>query len=140
MSAEACSLMWNIATKFHAGQKYGDGPYTDHLGAVEASVQQGCTDERARVVAIGHDLLEDTLCTEGLLRLLFEDNVVDAIVALTKLAEESRDEYLVRVKKNQLARIVKLHDSFCNLRESLERYDAKRIKKYSAQINFLVSE
>ena len=133
-------LASNLIEKFHAGQKYGDGPYTDHLYQVYNSVCIGSTDERLQVVALLHDILEDTDCTEALLRQLFEDNIVDAVVALTKQEGELRGDYLVRVKKNAMARIVKMHDTTCNLKESLSRMDKKRIAKYADQLRFLVED
>lgn len=129
-----------IAEKFHAGQLYGDRPYTDHLWQVTSSVEEGTTDERSAIVAILHDILEDTACTIALLASLFDDDVVDAVFAITRQAGESKEDYLKKVKANALARQVKIHDSFCNLRESIMRNDVRRIKKYTDQINYLVSE
>lgn len=140
MSIEDRELAKTLAIKYHAGQRYGYEVYTNHLQAVADSVAEGTTDERLVIVAWLHDILEDTTCSETLLRTLFEDNVVDAVVAMTKFAGEERGDYLIRLKKNQMARMVKMHDTFCNLRASLMRFDAKRVRKYSDQLNFLVQE
>lgn len=139
MSAEL-NLAWCLADKFHAGQLYGDKPYRFHLEEVETSVAIGTTDERMRVVSVLHDIIEDTDCTVDLLSQLFEDNIVYAVIAITRVGEEGKMDYLHKVKANPIARMVKIHDSFCNLRASIERFDAKRIKKYTEQINFLVSD
>lgn len=130
----------NLVEKFHAGQKYGNRPYTDHLYSVYNSVANGSTDERLQVVALLHDILEDTDCTENLLRHLFEDNIVDAVVALSKQENELRGDYLIRVKKNEMARVVKMHDTLCNLKESLSWMDKKRVAKYTDQLRFLVED
>lgn len=128
-----------LATKYHAGQMYDDKPYVEeHIEAVVASVEAGTTDVRAPIVAWLHDILEDTKCTEEILRALFEDNIVDAVVAITKKPDEPRQEYLVRCRANPLARTVKIHDSACNLKANVIRYDAKRIKRYCEQITFMV--
>lgn len=137
MSSEIV-LARELANKFHAGQMYGSDPYTKHLFEVSESVARGTTDERLIVVAWLHDILEDTACTDALLFSLFEDNVVKAVIAMSR-GDCSKEEYLEQVKANPMARIVKIHDSLCNLIASTMRFDAKRIKKYTEQINFLVS-
>lgn len=133
-------LAWSLVDKFHAGQLYGKKPYRSHLEEVHDSVAEGTTDDRLGVVSILHDILEDTTCTESTLRWLFEDNVVDAVVAITKKPLQTQADYLAQVKGNQMARRVKMHDSFCNMRASLMRFDAKRVKKYAAVIAYLVED
>jgi (p)ppGpp synthase/HD superfamily hydrolase len=125
-------LMMHLAFKYHKGQKYGEEDYSYHLNAVASSVRRAFPDdERLVIIAWGHDLLEDTACTEVILRTLFEDDIVDAIVALTKLNYETRDEYLTRLRSNALAAKVKLHDAWCNMAESFRRSDTKRVRKYA---------
>lgn len=128
-----------LTYKFHRGQTYGNDPYTVHLEQVADSVRTGATDNRMIIVAILHDILEDTLCTEGILFSLFEDNIVHAVIAITRMPSQTKQDYLEAVKKNHMARIVKIHDSLCNLRSSVMRFDARRIKKYTDQIAYLVS-
>lgn len=129
-------LAKHIATKFHKGQMYDTHPYTYHLELVAESLKKE-TDSRLPIIGMLHDILEDTACTEELLHGLFEDNVVEAVVAISKIEGESYEDYIVRVKKNPLALIVKMHDSLCNLSESLSRRDMKRVRKYSKQIQIL---
>lgn len=129
-----------LALKFHAGQLYGDQSYHVHLQQVYESVKKGTTDERMLIVAWLHDILEDTKCTPQVLSSLFEDNVVDAVKAITRWTGMSKEDYLRQVKTNHMARLVKIHDSLCNLKASVMRFDAKRIKKYTEQIAFLASQ
>lgn len=131
MSAADRSIAWALANRFHAGQMYGNAPYVSHLKAVASSVSASFPDERLEVIAILHDILEDTDCPAAVLAALFEDNVVDAVHALTKGKEEARSDYIARVKANPLAWPVKRHDALCNLTESLRRGDQKRVRKYS---------
>lgn len=131
-------LAAGIAERFHAGQKYGDDPYTVHLQAVADSVSSQ-PDERLVAIAWLHDILEDTSCTKELLLQLFEDNIVKAVVALSKVMGESYEDYIARVKLNSLATTVKIHDTLCNLTESVARNDKKRIVKYSNQLLLLVN-
>ena len=132
-------LARHLACKYHAGQMYAEAPYSKHLQEVAESVTEGFTDERLTTVAWLHDILEDTSCSVATLRELFEDNVVDAVIAMTRGKTEDKAAYLARCKANPMACRVKVHDSLCNLITSTMRFDAKRIKKYSEQINFLVS-
>jgi (p)ppGpp synthase/HD superfamily hydrolase len=130
-------LALTIATKFHSGQKYGNEPYTVHLLAVTDSVS--ChVDDRLPIIAILHDIIEDTNCSLDVLYGLFEDNVVNAVRAITKVSGGgSYEDYISKVKGNALAKIVKMHDTQCNLNESLKRLDMKRVLKYSKQMNLL---
>jgi (p)ppGpp synthase/HD superfamily hydrolase len=131
-------LALGIAERFHAGQKYGEHPYTTHLLAVADSVSSQ-PDERLQVIAILHDVLEDTSCTKEILFGLFEDNIVNAVIALSKVDGEEYEDYITRVRKNALATTVKIHDTLCNLKESVARNDKKRITKYSNQLILLVA-
>lgn len=134
------SIAWALAQKFHAGQFYGSDPYTRHLGDVMSAVQEAFpNDERLEVVAVLHDILEDTACPESVLRALFEDNIVDAVVAFTRKPGESKESYAARVKANPMAVKVKKMDSFCNLRESLMRGDMRRVIKYSEFLGVMAS-
>lgn len=131
-------LMLALITKFHFGQLYGNEPYINHCIRVADRVAAVSNDERAVDVALGHDLLEDTNCTKELLYTLFEDNVVNAIIALSKIKGQSKEDYISVVKSNDLARLVKIHDTMENLTCSVQRNDTKRIVKYSQQLQELV--
>lgn len=133
-------LAEHIAMKYHAGQMYGIEPYTAHLFAVRDAVAGASTDERLQVVAVLHDILEDTDCDLLILNTLFEDNIVAAVVAMTKKKGQQYVDYISQVKANSMARVVKCFDTLCNLNESMKRSDLERVKKYSTQLNLLVSE
>lgn len=127
-----------LAHKYHAGQKYGDSDYTYHLDQVTYTVQDIFPgDERLLTIAQLHDILEDTVCTKELLYSLLDKDVVDAVIAITKDDEETREEYLLKVKSNELARKVKIADAYCNLSESMKRGHMKRIKKYGETLAML---
>jgi (p)ppGpp synthase/HD superfamily hydrolase len=125
-----------VAAKFHRGQMYGKHDYMYHLEAVRAKcAAEG--DDRLRVIAMLHDILEDTDCTEETLQQLFEDDVVEAVCHLTKRSGVVYDDYISNVKSHALARKVKMYDTLCNLEESLLQGDMKRVLKYSKQIKLL---
>ena len=96
-------------------------------------------DDRLPVIGLLHDILEDTAMTEAVLRSLFDKDIVNAVVALTKVADEPYEAYIERVRGNALALKVKMHDSLCNLKESMVRGDKKRILKYSKQLQLLAA-
>lgn len=128
-----------LAYKFHEGQKYGEYPYTYHLECVANSVSGGNFSgvDSLGVIAMLHDILEDTKCTTATLSALFDHHIVDAVVDLTKFGDESYEDYIATVKANPLAKKVKMHDTLCNLQESLVGGDMKRVVKYSKQMQLL---
>lgn len=126
-----------VALKFHQGQMYGKEPYMYHLDMVADRCKKE-NDDRLAVIAILHDILEDTPCTLGTLYALFDKDIVNAVGALSKLIPgEPYEVYIQVVRGNPLALKVKMYDSLCNLEESMLRGDKKRILKYSKQIQLL---
>lgn len=97
-----------LARASHAGQ-------VDKLGVAyiyhPLAVMQGVTGENAKIVAVLHDVVEDTPVTLDELRILgFAEPVVRAVDAVTKRADESLAESMARVAADPLALIVKLAD------------------------------
>jgi (p)ppGpp synthase/HD superfamily hydrolase len=152
------ALAWALAKKFHAGQKYGDYPYTFHLAQVESRVRGDKAGALAvyqssgakldfsawhqyiQVVAILHDFLEDTDGDARLLAQLFPDWVVEAIVDLSKWSDMTDEEYMQGVKKNPVARFVKFHDAKANMQQSLDQGNKKRAAKYMRKMADLLEE
>lgn len=97
-----------LATAAHAGQTDKAGaPYIGHPLRVMARVEG----DDARMVAVLHDVLEDTSVTaEQLLALGCPEYVVAAVVALSKRPGESLDESMRRVAEHPLAVVVKHAD------------------------------
>ena len=104
-----------IATTAHAGQfrKFSEAgqPYINHPKRVAMRVPK-----ELRPAAWLHDVLEDTKVSEEILRANFPKEVVDEVVVLThKKKEENYFEYIMRVKKNPRAIVIKLADLRDNL-------------------------
>lgn len=97
-----------VALKAHKGQTDRLGmPYILHPLAV-AEMVYGL---EPKIVAILHDVIEDSSITlEQLRELGFSDNIVEAIDAITQREDEQYWTYLIRVKQNRLARMVKMAD------------------------------
>ena len=65
----------------------------------------------AKIVAVLHDILEDTATSETDLRSLgFDENIIHAVLAVTKKDGESRFQAVQRTVKNPIACEVKLAD------------------------------
>lgn len=95
------------ALKAHAGQVDKSGaPYIGHVARVAACVEG--RDEI--VVALLHDVVEDTEVTLSDLAAVFPDDIIEAVDAITHRPGEPREHYYRRVAKNALARRVKLAD------------------------------
>lgn len=121
-----------FATKAHKGQKdKGGKPYILH----PLRVMLCCKKQEEQITAILHDVLEDTNNTkEDLQKAGFSDEIVEAVVCLTKQKNEDYFDYIHRVKQNKIARIVKLADLEDNM--DLKRLltvtekDKARVQKY----------
>ena len=97
-----------LATRAHQGQTDKAGaPYILH----PLRIMQRMDSEEAKMVAVLHDVVEDTPVTLKELRALnFSETVVTAIDSLTRRAEESYEAFIERDKLTPLARKVKLAD------------------------------
>lgn len=74
-------------------------------------VAEEMDDEETTVVALLHDLIEDTDYTlDDLRNMGFSNKVVEAIEAMTHLPEVSYEDYLRNIKRNPIAKKVKLAD------------------------------
>lgn len=127
----------NLVEKYHKGQKYSIHPYVYHLQAVSDSIDTGDNFTHI-IVAWLHDILEDTTCTEAELREQFSKEIVDAVVAISKVPGEKYFDYIEKVKQNPIALSVKIHDTLCNLTESIKAKERSRIRKYAIQLTILV--
>ncbi|MBP9787257.1 MAG: guanosine-3',5'-bis(diphosphate) 3'-pyrophosphohydrolase [Acinetobacter sp.] len=115
-----------LAAQQHAGQvDKANAPYILHPLRVMLNVP---TIEH-KIVAVLHDVLEDTETnTEDLRKLGFQQQIIDAILALTKKVGESRLQAAQRTVQNPIARVVKLADIADNM--DLSRIQSPTIKDF----------
>ena len=130
-----------LSAEAHAGQfdKAGQ-PYILHPLRVMLRVNT----EEERIVAVLHDVVEDTNVTlEQLASEGFSQTVLAAVEALTKLPGESRMEAAFRAAVNPVARTVKLADNAENMDisriTSPTEKDFARLKEYERIRAFLLS-
>jgi len=94
-------------------------------------------DEPARIVAVLHDVLEDTSVTADSLRQAgYSEKVLAALEALSRRPGESYEDFIDRAAKNPLARRVKLADLADNMNmkrlSSRGESDERRLARYEA--------
>ncbi len=128
-----------IAKRAHHGQ-YDKGGHLYIRHPLQVALHVKGRDCRA--VALLHDVLEDSVWTaDDLLARGISPCVVEAVEVLTKREGEAYSDYLARVKRNPIARTVKLADLAHN--SDLRRIphptqtDYARVQKYRAAMDFL---
>ena len=128
-----------ISKKAHAGQVDKAGvDYIQHPLYVASQVKT----EQEKAVALLHDVLEDSDITAAdLLAYGLSNEVVTAVQTLTKKKRQSYQDYLEKVKSNNLARVVKLadlkHNSDLSRLKTVSNTDYERVKKYKNAIRYL---
>ncbi|QBF34520.1 HD domain-containing protein [Mycoplasmopsis phocirhinis] len=130
-----------LAQKAHKGQKdKGGKPYINHPKYVASKF----IDKDFKIVALLHDVVEDSGVKLDLIENMFGTTIAKAVDAMTKRKDEEYALYLQRVKSNPIAKEVKLIDLYHNLdftrlgRRELTLSEKTRIKKYLDAIQFLL--
>src|SRR6188768_414379 len=90
-----------IAVAAHAGQTdKGGAPYITHPLRLMAAVET----EEEKIVALLHDVVEDTTVTlDDLRREGFSDSVLAGVACVTHRRDEPYAEYVIRCKHNPVA-------------------------------------
>jgi (p)ppGpp synthase/HD superfamily hydrolase len=134
-----------IAAKAHEGQKDKEGlAYILHPLRAMMSVEG----EEAQIVAVLHDVIEDTSVTADDLRNAgFSEKIIVAVLCVTHIKVEPYAEYVVRCRGNEIARQVKLADLKDNsrldraiLRPQRFEADVARHCKYVLSYKFLTDQ
>lgn len=131
-----------IAKRAHAGQKDKAGQdYITH----PIRVAERCDDPRAKIVALLHDTIEDSDVTADYLRKEgFREEIVEAVLAVTRREGEDYDDYVRRAAQNELSRMVKRADLEDNMDirrlPELTNHDVERLRKYLRAWQYLSSE
>jgi (p)ppGpp synthase/HD superfamily hydrolase len=134
-----------IAAQAHEGQKDKEGlPYILHPLRAMMRVQG----EEAQIVAVLHDVIEDTAVTANDLRQAgFSEKLVAAVLGVTHRKDEPYADYVVRCKGNEIARRVKLADLEDNarldrtlLRPKQLQGDLARIRRYVLSYKYLTDQ
>lgn len=149
MNNEIYTRAFKLAEALHVGQKYAGADYLfGHLIPVAhetlCHLPEDLSEEakqHALAAGILHDILEDTECTEDMLRdIEMPEEVIAAVKLVTKPLNYVLIEYLTGIRKNPLAFAVKKADMLTNLTTSLRNNDLRRIRKYTSQLQTLTCE
>lgn len=129
-----------LAFEYHKDQRDRAGkPYLSHLETVADGLL--VKDEHYICVAWLHDIVEDHNYPVDKIRVEFGDEIASAVSAISKIKGEDYQDYLNRVKANEIARIVKLSDLNHNMQLSrllkVTSKDLQRVEKYKKAKAFL---
>ena len=113
-------------------------PYVFH----PAHVAEQMTDEATTIVALLHDVVEDTDYTlEDLAAEGFEKEILEAVALMTHEDDVPYLDYVAKLKNNPIARAVKLadlaHNSDLSRIGEIDEETRKRLEKYKKAIALL---
>lgn len=102
-----------------------------------------CNSTEAKVVALLHDVVEDTDVSLDEIYTQFGEEIGDAIKLLTHPEGMDYFEYVKQIKHNALAKEVKIadltHNSDLSRLKEVGEKDKKRIEKYKKALDILTS-
>lgn len=127
-----------IAFNAHLGQVDKSGvPYIYHPIHLAEQME---TEEEC-VVALLHDVVEDTDISFEQLEKEFSSEIIEALKLLTHECEVEYMDYVRKIKNNPIARKVKLadlhHNSDITRKDEVTEKDKERNEKYHRAIEFL---
>lgn len=120
-----------FAKEKHEGQtRIGGKPYISHpIEVARILEEKGLSDARYIKTALFHDLLEDTDASEQEILFYGGKDVLTAVKLLTKIKGYKMEDYIQDIRKNMIAKMVKLADRLHNLLCALVADDKFR-KRY----------
>lgn len=124
----------------HQGQLDKSGlPYIFHPWFLATQM----TDEDSVIVALLHDILEDTdTKVDELITLGLNKELIETLLILTHNKEEDYYEYIKRIANNKLATVVKIadlkHNSDISRLDNVSEKDIVRNEKYRKSIEYLM--
>ena len=140
---EQLEIAIELAIKYHKGQMdKGGNPYILHPLEVMNDVDR----MESKIVAVLHDIIEDTECTVDTLREWgINEDAIKSINTLTHKEGMSYMEYIREISYDFIATEVKLVDLKCNmdlsrLNRKITNKDLERNKKYMKAYYFLLSK
>ena len=118
----------NYIQEKHKGQARKNGiPYYIHPFEIRDIIKGKGFDEKYQIVALLHDILEDTSGTKEEILNITNKEILSAVILLTKEKNYNMDNYIEGIKNNDLALNVKLADRLHNLLESI--YTSRSFRK-----------
>ncbi len=103
----------------HKGQKRKQGtPYYLHPIGVSNILKKKGFAKDYQIAGLFHDLIEDTDTTYEEILKITNRNIAEAVRLVTKENGYKMQEYIIRISKNDMAKMVKLADRLHNLSET----------------------
>ena len=127
-----------IAYEAHKNQVDKSGvPYIYH----PIHVAEQMNTENECIIALLHDVVEDTNVTFKQLEEVFSKEIIDILKLLTREENIEYDEYIKKIKNNSIACKVKIADLTHNLDKTrldfVTEVDVKRNEKYKKALQIL---
>jgi (p)ppGpp synthase/HD superfamily hydrolase len=129
-----------LANYYHKDQKYAEEPYINHLNRVCQNVKDCYYGEDYQVVAMLHDVVEDTDCDFKVIYDLFGGEITDAVRDMTHPKNMEYIKYLDMVLTNPISKVVKFADIMDNMKNSYinEGYERLQIK-YEKAMKYMIA-
>ncbi len=132
-------MAMKLCFEAHKDQKDKSGlPYVFH----PFHVAEQMPDEKTTIVALLHDVIEDTPYTlQDIRDMGFEQDVLDALALMTHDKNVPYMDYVAKIKSNPIARTVKLadlrHNSDLTRLDEVSDAALMRVEKYRAAMQLL---
>lgn len=134
LTSKLLELARTLSQTYHTDQKYGQEDYfAYHITGVVNSLKLHNYSENFLIVAYLHDIVEDTEVSLDTIKNLFGVNIANAVDAITKRDGEARPDYLARCSKNNIARMVKLHDAMFNANNCAKNKNKQKYNEYISE-------
>lgn len=149
---DECFRAHELAEKYHATQcDIGGHPYIDHVVYVSRNAKEYIQSDNiqdcytAMTAGVLHDIIEDCGLTKSeLMSAGISLYVIDIVQKLTHDKKVPYEDYIISIKKDNIARAVKLADLSNNMDvrrlKKIDNNAIKRLKKYFYSYKFLMSE
>lgn len=103
----------------HSGQKRKHGtPYYTHPLAVAKILESKGFPIEYQIAGLFHDLIEDTDASYEEIVALSNEDVIEAVRLVSKTDGYVMQEYIGNIRKNEMARMIKIADRIHNLSEA----------------------
>lgn len=145
----ARAIKWTVDL-FGETNDMGGKPYILHCFRVMNAVYERTGNIKCAIVGVCHDNVEDHFHDvekgiEAFKELVTKDEAcVDALRAMTHLKDESYADYIHRVSRNQIARMIKICDLEDNTDitrlKGLREKDFERLQKYHKSYCYLTGQ
>ena len=128
----------DFAIKKHNGQKYGEHDYVYHLDRVFKIAEEFNLDDRYKVAAYLHDVIEDTKTTKEEIKEKFGvwmSEVVDAVSGFGENRKERKANMIAKIKNFEDSINLKMIDRLANMRECYLNKNEKLLNMYIKEID-----